>query len=151
MTIYSLDELLPQFGTSCSISSPNCCFLTCIQVSQKAGKVVWYSLLLKNFPQFVVICTVKGFSIVNEEEVDVFLEFSCLFDDATDVGNLISGSSAFSKFSLNIWKFSVHILLKAGWRILSITLLACEISAFNLNYLFKDSISKHSQSWELEL
>ena len=151
MTIYSLDELLPQFGTSCSISSPNCCFLTCIQVSQKAGKVVWYSLLLKNFPQFVVICTVKGFSIVNEAEVDVFLEFSCLFDDATDVGNLISGSSAFSKFSLNIWKFSVHILLKAGWRILSITLLACEISAFNLNYLFKDSISKHSQSWELEL
>ena len=151
MTIYSLDEPLPQFGTSCSISSPNCCFLTCIQVSQKAGKVVWYSLLLKNFPQFVVICTVKGFSIVNEAEVDVFLEFSCLFDDATDVGNLISGSSAFSKFSLNIWKFSVHILLKAGWRILSITLLACEISAFNLNYLFKDSISKHSQSWELEL
>ena len=66
MTIYSLDELLPQFGTSCSISSPNCCFLTCIQVSQKAGKVVWYSLLLKNFPQFVVICTVKGFSVVYE-------------------------------------------------------------------------------------
>ena len=129
MTIYSLDILLSQFGTSCSISSPNCCFLTCIQVSQKAGKVVWYSLLLKNFPQFVVICTVKGFSIVNEAEVDVFLEFSCLFDDATDVGNLISGSSAFSKFSLNIWKFSVHILLKAGWRILSITLLACEMSA----------------------
>ena len=122
--------------------------------------MVWYSLLLKNFPQFVVIHTVKGFSIVNEAEVDVFLEFSCFFDDPMDVGNLISGSSAFSflffssafsKFSLNIWKFSVHILLKPGWRILSITLLACEISAFNLNYLFKDSISKHSQSWELEL
>ena len=74
--------------------------------------MVWYSHLFKNFPQFVVIHTVKGFSIVNEAEVDIFLEFSCFFFDSTDVGNLISGSSAFSKYSLNIWKFSVHVLLK---------------------------------------
>ena len=74
--------------------------------------MVWYSYLLKNFPQFVVIYTVKGFSAVNEAEVDVLQEFSCFFCDPMDVGNLVSGSSAFSKFSLNIWKFSVHILLK---------------------------------------
>ena len=86
--------------------------MTCTQVSQVAGKAVSYSHLLKNFPQFVVIHTVKGFSIVNEAEVDVFLEFSCFFYDPTDVGNLISGSSNFSKSSLNIWKFSVHVLLK---------------------------------------
>ena len=95
------------------MSSSNCCFLTCIQISQKAGQVVWYSHLLKNFPQFVVIPTVKGFGIVNKVEVDVFLELSCFFDPA-DVGNLISGSSAFSKSSLNIWKFMVHILLKSS-------------------------------------
>ena len=94
------------------MSSSNCCFLTCIQVSQEVGKVVWYSHLFKNFPQFLVIHTVKGFSIVNKEEVDVFLEFFCFFYDPTDVGNLIFGFSAFSKSSLNIWKFSVHILLK---------------------------------------
>ena len=76
--------------------------------------MVWYSHLLKNFSQFVVIHTVKGFGIVNKAEVDVFLEFSCFFYDSVDVGNLISGSSAFSKSSLNIWKFSVHILLKSG-------------------------------------
>ena len=74
--------------------------------------MVWYSRLFKNFPQFVVIHTVKGFSVVNETKVDVFLEFSCFFYDPMDVGNLISGSSAFSKTSLYIWKFSVHILLK---------------------------------------
>ena len=74
--------------------------------------MVWYSHLFQNFPQFVVIHTVKGFGIVNEAEVDVFLEFSCFFDDQTDVRNLISGSSAFFKSSLYIWKFSVHILLK---------------------------------------
>jgi len=78
----------------------------------EAGEIVLYSHLFKNFPQFVVIHTVKGFSIVNEANVDVFLEFSCVFYDLMDVGNLISGSSAFSKTSLNIWKFSVHILLK---------------------------------------
>ena len=76
--------------------------------------MVWFSHLLKNFPQFVVIHTVKSFSVVNEAEVDVFLKFSCFLDDPTDVGNLISGSSAFSKSSLNIWNFFVHILLKPG-------------------------------------
>ena len=74
--------------------------------------MVWYSHLLKNFPQFVVIHTVKGFSVVNEAEVDVFLEFFYFFYEPMDVGNLISGSSAFSKSGLNIWKFTVHVLLK---------------------------------------
>ena len=82
-----------------------------MQVSQEIGKVVWSSCLFKNFPQFVVIHTVKGFSVV-KEEVDVFLEFLCFFYDPSDVGNLISVSSAFSKSSLNIWKFSVHVLLQ---------------------------------------
>ena len=91
--------------------------------------MVWYSHLLKNFPQFVVVHTVKGFGIVNKAEINVFLELSCFFDDPVDVGNLISGSSAFSKTSLNIWKFLVHILVNPGWRILSITLLVCEMSA----------------------
>ena len=76
--------------------------------------MVWYSHLLKNLPQFVVIHTVKGFVIVNKAEIDVFLDLCCFFDDPTDVGNLISGSSAFSKTSLNIWKFTVHVLLKPG-------------------------------------
>ena len=76
--------------------------------------MVWYSHLFKNFLQFLVIHTVKGFDIVNKAEIDVFLELSCFFDDPTDVGNLISGSSAFSKTSLNIWKFTVHVLLKPG-------------------------------------
>ena len=76
--------------------------------------MVWYSHLLKNFPQFIVIHTVKGFGVFNTTEADVFLEFSCFFDDPTDVGNLIFGSSAFSKSSLNIWKFMVHVLLKPG-------------------------------------
>ena len=92
------------------MSSFNGYFLTCIQISQKAGQVVWFSHLFKNFPQVVVIHKVKGFSIVNE--ADVLLEFSCFFYDPTDVGNLISGSSVFSKSSLNIWKFTVHVLLK---------------------------------------
>ena len=94
------------------MSGSKCCFLTCIQISQEAGQVVWYSHLFKNFPEFVVIHIVKGFSIVNEAEVNVFLEFSCFIYDPTDVGNLISGSPTFSKSNLNIWKFSVHILLK---------------------------------------
>ena len=76
--------------------------------------MVWYSHFFKNFPQFVVIHTVKGFGVVNKAEVDVFLELSCFFDDPVDVGNLISGSSAFFKSSLNVWKFSVHVLLKPG-------------------------------------
>ena len=76
--------------------------------------MVWYSHLLKNFSQFVVIHIVKGFGIVNKAEIDVFLELSCFFDDPANVGNLVSGSSAFSKTSLNIWKFTVHVLLKPG-------------------------------------
>ena len=91
------------------MSGSNYCFLTCIQISQEAGKALWYSHLLKNFPQFVVIRTVKG--IVNKAE-DVFLEHSYFFNDSVDVGNLTCGSSAFSKTSLNIRKFMVHVLLK---------------------------------------
>ena len=98
----------------CSMSSSNCCFLTCIQVSLETGQVVWYSHLFHNFPQFILIHTVKGFGIVNKAEIDVFLELSCFFDDPADVGNLICGSSAFPKTSSNIWKFTVHILLKPG-------------------------------------
>ena len=93
------------------MSGSNCCFLMCIQVSQEAGKVICYSHLSKNFPQFAVIHIVKGFSIVSEAEVDVFLDFSCLFYDPMDAGNLISGSFAFSKSSLYIWNFLVHIMV----------------------------------------
>ena len=103
--MYSFSYLEP---VCCSMSISNTCFLTCIQVSQEAGQVVWYSHLLKNFPQFIVIHRVKGFGIVNKAEIDVFLELSCFFDDPADVGNLMSGSSAFSKTSLNIWKFMVQ-------------------------------------------
>ena len=109
--MYSFPDLEP---VCCSMSSSNRCFLTCIQISQEAGKVVWYSHLLKNVPQFVVIHTVKGVGLVSKAEVDDFLELSCFFNDPADAGNLISGSSAFSKSSLNIWKFMVHILLKPG-------------------------------------
>ena len=111
MKIYSLDILLSQFWTSPMFHVWfYCCFLTCIQNSQEAGKMVWYSHFFKNFPQFVVIYTVKSFSVVCE--ADVFLKFSCFFCDPVDIGNLILGSPAFSESSLNIWKFSVHILLK---------------------------------------
>ena len=98
------------------MSSSNCCFFTCIQVSQEAGQLVWNSHLLKNFPQFVVIHTAKGSGvvIVNKAEVYAFLELSCFFDDPTDVGTLSSGYSAFSKSSLNNWKFMVHVLLNPG-------------------------------------
>ena len=95
-------------------SSSNCCFLTCTQMSQEAGQVVWYSHLFQNFPQFIVIHTVKGFGIVNKAEVVVCLELSCFLYNPTHFDNSISGSSAFSKSSLNIWKFTVHILLKPG-------------------------------------
>ena len=94
------------------MSSSNCCFLTYIQVSQEAGQVVWYSHLFKNFPSFAVIYRVKGFDTINKAEIDVFQELSRFFDDLTDVGNLTSGSSASSKTSLDIWNFTVHILLK---------------------------------------
>ena len=107
--MYSFPNLEP---VHCSMSSSNCCFLTCTWVSQEAGKLAWYSHLSKNFAQFVVIHIVKDFTIVNEAEVDVYLEFSCFFYDPRDVGNLISDSSAFSKSCLNTWNFSVHMLLK---------------------------------------
>ena len=94
------------------MSSFNCCFLTCIHISQEAGQVVWYFHLLKNFPVCCDPQQIIGFGVVNKAKVDVFLELSWFFDDPVDVGNLISGFSAFSKSSLNIWKFMVHILLK---------------------------------------
>ena len=110
------------------MSSSNCCFLTYIQMSQE--EVRWSGIpMSKNFPQFAVIHTVKGFSVVNKAEVDIFLEFSCFLYDPADVGNLISGSSAFSKSSLNIWKSWFRYCWSLAWRILNITLLACEMSA----------------------
>ena len=112
--MYSLGAILSNFEPVCCSMFSSVAFLTCIDVSQDAGKVVWYSHLFKNLPQFVVIHIVKGFSIVNEAEVDTFLEFSCFFYDPADVGNLFSGSSAFSKSSLFIWKFTVHVLLNPG-------------------------------------
>ena len=125
--MYSFPNLEP---VCCSISSSNCCFLTYIQISQEAGQVVWYALLFQNFPQFIVIHTVKCFGIVNKAEIDVFLKLSCFLNDPADVGNLISGSSAFSKTSLNIWKFTVHVLLKSSLENFEhYTFLACEMSA----------------------
>ena len=109
--MYSFSYLEP---VCWSMSSSSCCFLTCIEVSQEAGLEVWYSHLLQNLPQFILIHIVKGFGIVNKAEIYIFLELSCFFDDPSDVVNLISGSSAFSKTSLNIWKFMVHVLLKPG-------------------------------------
>ena len=103
--MYSFSYLEP---VCCSMSSSNCCFLTCIQISQGTGQVVWYSHLFQNFPH------TQGFGIDNKAEADVFLELSCFFNDPADVANLTSGSSSFSKSSLNIWKFTVHILLKPG-------------------------------------
>ena len=96
MILCSPDVLFHLEPVSCSMSSSNCCFLTYIQISQEVSKVVWYSHLFKNFPQFAVIHRVKDFGIVNKAEIDVFLELSCFFDDPMNVGNLISGSSAFS-------------------------------------------------------
>ena len=122
--MYSFPDLEP---VCCSMSDTKCCFLACIQISQEAGKVVWYSHLLKNFPQFVLIHIVKGFGVVNKAEVDVFLELSCFFDNPDDVGNLslvplpfrnpawTSGSSWF----MYCWSLA--------WRVLSVTLLVCEI------------------------
>ena len=106
---YSFSYLEP---VCCSMFNSNCCFLTCIPVSQEAGQVVWYSHLFQNFPQFIVIHTVKGFDVVNKAEIDVFLELSCFFHEPADVGNLISGSSAFHKPAWTSKKFMVHILLR---------------------------------------
>ena len=94
------------------MSSSNCCFLACTQISQDVGKVIWYSQFFKIFSEFVVIHTLKGFGIVNKAKVDIFLELSCSFNDLADVSNLTTGSSAFAKSSLNIWKFMVYVLLK---------------------------------------
>ena len=110
MSIYSFHVLLFLFGTSLLFHVQFSLLLP--DLHQKAGQVVWYSHFFQNFPQFVVIHTVKGFGIVNKAEKDVSLELSCFFDDPADVGNLISGSSAFSKTSLNIRTFTVHVLLK---------------------------------------
>ena len=109
-----------------------------MQISQEADQVAWYSHLLKNFPQFIVIHTVKGFGIVNRAKV-VFLELSHFFNDPADVDNLISGSSAFSKSSLNIWKFLARVLLKPSLEILNIALLACEMST--IVWLFEHSLA----------
>ena len=111
------------------MSSSNCCFLTYIHISQDAGQVVWYSRLFQNFPQFIVIHTVKGFGIVNKAKIDVFLELSCFFNDPEDVANLISGFSTFSKSSLNMWNFTVHVLLKPGLENFEHYKLVCKMSA----------------------
>ena len=126
MTKYSLEYSFVYLEpVCCSMSSSNCCFLTCIQISQEAGQVVWYSHLFQNFP---VSCDPhKGFGIVNKAEIAVFLELSCFFDDPTDVGNLISGSSPFSVWTSGSSQFMYCWSL--AWRILSITLLKCEMSA----------------------
>ena len=129
MTIYSFDVFFSYLEpVCCSMSSSNRCFLTCIQVSQEAGQVVWYSHLFQNFPQFIVIHTVKGIGIVIKAEIYVFLELSCFFDDPADVGNLISGSSAFSKSNLNIGISRLTYYWSLGWKIFCITLLACEMN-----------------------
>ena len=112
MTIYSLVLLSELRPSHCSVSGSNCCFLTHIQVSQETGKVVWYSCLFKSFPHFVVIHAVKGFSVVTEAEADIFMELPCFLHDPANVGDLISGSPAYSKPSLCFCKFLVHILLK---------------------------------------
>ena len=103
------------------MSSSNCCFLTCIQLSQEASHVVWYSHHFKYFPHFVIIHKDKGFGIVNKAEIDVSLELSCFVDNPTDIGNFTSDSSAFSVTSLIIWNFTVHVLLKRTRLLQSIT------------------------------
>ena len=125
MWITTIWKLLRELGMQDHFT----CLLRNLYAGQEASQVVWYSHLFQNFPQFVVIHTVKGVGIVNKEETDVFLELSCFFNDPADVGNLISGSSAFSKTSLNLRKFMVHILLKPGLENFGIILPACEMSA----------------------
>ena len=112
MTIYSLDALLSLFGTSLLFHDHFQLLLPDLLTDFSRGRTD--SLVFPSLTQFVVINTVKGFGIVNKAEIDVFLELSCFFDDPSDTGNLISGSSAFSKSNLNIWKFTVHVLLKPG-------------------------------------
>ena len=107
----------------------NCYFLTCIQISQETGQVLWYYHLLKNFAQCVVIHTVKGFRIVNKVEIDIFMEFSCFISDPSEVGNLISNSSTFSKYSLPSGSSQFMYCWSLAWRILSKTFLAWEMNA----------------------
>ena len=129
--MYSFSYLEP---VCCSMSSSNCCFLTCIQISQEAGQVVWYSHLFQNFPQFIVIHTVKGFGIVNKAEIDNFLELSCFFYDPADVGNLMSGSSAFSKPAWTSGSSRFTYCWSLAWRILNITLLVSLKTCFFENF-----------------
>ena len=112
-----------------SMSSCNHCFLTCIQISQEAGQVLWYSHLFQNFPQFIVIHTVKGFGVANKAKVDIFLELSRFFNDPLDVSNLVSGSSAFSNPAWTSGSSWFTYCWSLAWRILSITLLACAAAA----------------------
>ena len=129
VTAYSHVILLSQFWTSqFSMSDSNCCFLTHIQVSQERGKVVSYSHHLKNLPQFVVIHPVKGFCVVNKAQVDVFLELTCFLHDLPNVGNMISGSSAFLNPAYTSGNSQFTYCWSLVWRILSISMLACEMS-----------------------
>ena len=124
------------------MSSSNCCFLTCLQTSQEAGQVVWYTHLFKNFPQFIVIHTVKGLGIVNKAEVDAFLEFSCFFDDPTDVVNLNCDSSAFSKSGSSRFTYCWSL----AYRILSFTLLACKFAQIHVHWIGDAIQSSHPLS-----
>ena len=113
----ALSYSFPNFEpVSCFMSGSKCCFLTCIQIFQETGKVIFYFYLFKNFPQFFVIHTLKGFSIVSEAEVDVFLELPCFLHDLTNISNLISGTSPPWKYSLYTWKFLVQVLLKPSFK-----------------------------------
>ena len=136
--MYSFPNLEP---VCYSMSSSNCCFLTCIQTSQEAGQVVWYSHLFQNFRQSVMIHTVKGFGVVNKAEVDIFLELSGFFNDPIDVGNLISGSSAFSKSYWNIWKFMVHVLLKPEYILLKLRIVKVTFSLSVMLILSNSALS----------
>ena len=131
--MYSFPGLEPVY---CSMFSSNCCFLTCIKISQEAGQVVWYSHFFKNFPEFVVVHTVKGFGIVNKAEVDIFLELSCFFHDPADVGNLFLAPLPFLKPAWTSGSSQFMYCWSLAWRILSITLLAPEMSAI-MRYFIK--------------
>ena len=142
--MYSFSYLEP---VCCSMSSSNSCFLACIQISQEAGQVVRYSHLSQNFSQFIVIHTVKGFGIVNKTEIDVLLEFSCFFHDPADVGNLTSGPLAFLKPAWTSGSSWFTYCWSLAWRILSITLLACAMSAIMQKPFYSVPLfSHHSQA-----
>ena len=149
--IYCFPDLEP---VCCSMSGSICCFLTCIQISPEAGNAVLYSYLFKNFPQFVLIHTVKCFGVVNKAGVDVFLELSCFFYDPTDVGNLISASSAFPNPTWTSGSSQFTYCWSLAWRILSITFLVCEMNAvvpFRIRPSFPRSQSLPSGSFHKPL